>query len=507
MAYQKHILAVAIAASLAACGGSSGGSSSGSTPPPTATQVTADNLAQALRIQGAEPVTVDIPENVVSSSGLTGTDSVVVSANSAFTLNLAVPVNEVPYGKQVAGYLVELPGGSQQFVRIGSGSSSGASVQSVTVPVKQLADGDARVKTNTVKTLRPALVQAADVAVEGATAVTISGWNPATFNLDASLDGLVLRIIPLFVNATISDIATRTFAQLQAAEGFEISLVQELALAVEAVATSPVQITLTWDTETDIDLYVLEPGYTYDRSDIEDESEEEFDFNQKVIAYFNSISASSLGWLDVDNTTAYGPENITFGYDVPAGTYHVGVNYYSGSPETQYSITVAIGDNVQTFTGTFAENTSNAGDMDGLLNPDGSKVMNETNAGSDIVFSFTAEDVNSLLAAKVPNSQYLGLYQLPEESSVKGYIKIEADSISAYEIRDSSCYFRRGIDSSYLPTGFRVNAGLQISDAFLGSYIAYSEDSAGYTYAYRTLTKVADSVLSDCGSSGEEVFQ
>ena len=153
MTYQKHLLAVAIAASLAACGGSSGGSSSGTTPPPAATQVTRDNLAQALSIQGAEPVTVDIPENVSSSSGLTsGTDSVVVSANSAFTLNLAVPVSEVPDGKQVAGYVVELPGGSQQFVRVDSSTTSGASVQSVTVPVKQLADGDAKVKTKTVKT-------------------------------------------------------------------------------------------------------------------------------------------------------------------------------------------------------------------------------------------------------------------------------------------------------------------------------------------------------------------
>src|SRR5690606_33511655 len=106
-----------------------------------------------------------------------------------------------------------------------------------------------------------------------------------------------------------------TFAELQAADGFEIGLVQELALAVEAVATSPVQISLTWDTQpyTDIDLYVLEPGYTYRFSDIDYESE--------VIAYFNRISAASLGWLDRDNIRGIGPENITYGYDVPAGTY------------------------------------------------------------------------------------------------------------------------------------------------------------------------------------------
>src|SRR5690606_26456615 len=218
--------------------------------------------------QGAEPVTVAIPDSVGNSTGLTGTDSVVVSANSAFTLNLAVPGSEVPEGKKVAGYVVELPGGSQQFVRVGSSSTSGASVQSVTVPVKQLADGDAKVKTKTVKAPRPARVQAAGVDAVGATSVTITGWNPANFNLDASLEGLVLRIIPLFVNESIAGITTLTFAQLQAAEGFEISrLVQVLALAVEAVATSPVQISLTWDTQTDVDLYVLEPGYTYGFSD------------------------------------------------------------------------------------------------------------------------------------------------------------------------------------------------------------------------------------------------
>ncbi|QQD20774.1 hypothetical protein GJQ54_02850 [Oceanospirillaceae bacterium ASx5O] len=492
MTYQKHLLAVAIAASLAACGGSSGGSSSDATPPPAATQVTPDNLAQALSIQDAEPVTVDIPEDLPNSSGLTGTDSVVVSANSAFTLNLAVPGSEVPAGKKVAGYVVELPGGSQQFVRVGSSSTSGASVQSVTVPVKQLADGDAKVKTKTVKTPRPARVQAAGDDDFGATSVTITGWNPANFNLDESIDGLVLRIIPLFVNESIANIATLTFAQLQDADGFEISLVQELTLAVEAVATSPVQISLTWDTQTDVDLYVLEPGYTYGFSDIDYESGEDFDFDQKVIAYFNSISATSLGWLDTDNTTAYGPENITYGYDVPRGTYHVGVNYYRGAPETNYSITVAIGSDVQTFTGTFAAGSANNGDMSGLLNSDGSKVANETNDGSDIVFSFTADQVNSLLAAKVPNSQYLGVYQLPEGSSVQGYIKIENDRITAYELWESSCYYFDELATDSLPTGFRVNSGLQVSDAFLGA------GSDGYTYAYRTLIKVADSVLNNC---------
>lgn len=498
MAYQKHLLAVAIAASLVACGGSSGGSSSGTTPPPAATQVTADNLAQALTIQGAEPVTVDIPEDLTVALGLAGTNSVVVSANSAFTLNLAVPGDQVPADKQVAGYLVVLPGGSQQFVRVGSSSTSGASVQSVTVPVKQLADGDAKVKTKTVKTPRPAPVQTAAVPNVGATSVTITGWNPANFNLEASLDGLVLRIIPLFVNESITDIATRTFAQLQAADGFEISLVQELALAVEAVATSPVQITLTWDTETDVDLYVLEPGYASGYNDVDYESEEDFDFGQKVIAYFNSISAYSLGWLDVDNTTAYGPENITYGYDVPAGTYHVGVNYYSGAPKTNYSITVAIGSTVHTFTGTFAAGSANGGDMSGLLNSDGSKVANEENDGSDIVFSFTADQVNGLLAAKVPNSQYLGVYKLPEDSSVQGYIKIEEGLITAYELWDSSCYYFDELKTDYLPTGFRVNSGLQVSDAFLGA------DSDGYTYAYRTLSKVSDSVLDNCQVGGGE---
>src|SRR5690606_42085258 len=115
------------------------------------------------------------------------------------------------------------------------------------------------------------------------------------------------------------------------------------------------------------------------------------------------------GCLDVDTITAYGPENDTYGYDVPAGTYHVGVNYYSGAPKTHYSITVAIGSTVRTFTGTFAAGSANNGDMSGLLNSDGSKVANETNTGSDIVFSFTADQVNGLLAAKVPNSQYLGV--------------------------------------------------------------------------------------------------
>ena len=78
----------------------------------------------------------------------------------------------------------------------------------------------------------------------------------------------------------------------------------------------PVVVTLTWDHATDVDLHVFEPNGTQ--------------------VYYSNRTGQS-GFLDVDNTTGFGPENyfVRMG-ELELGTYQVGVNYYSGSilPET-----------------------------------------------------------------------------------------------------------------------------------------------------------------------------
>lgn len=70
-----------------------------------------------------------------------------------------------------------------------------------------------------------------------------------------------------------------------------------------------IKITLSWDTETDIDLWVIDP------------------YSEKI--WFEDPIASSGGQLDVDNTDGYGPENVFWPVnEAPFGTYTVQIHYY-----------------------------------------------------------------------------------------------------------------------------------------------------------------------------------
>lgn len=84
--------------------------------------------------------------------------------------------------------------------------------------------------------------------------------------------------------------------------------------------------TLSWDTNgTDVDLYVTDPaGQT---------------------AWFGGRTTANGAELDVDNTSGFGPENITLTtedtilYD---GDYIVRVHYYRGNPVTNYTVAVLL---------------------------------------------------------------------------------------------------------------------------------------------------------------------
>jgi hypothetical protein len=100
--------------------------------------------------------------------------------------------------------------------------------------------------------------------------------------------------------------------------------------------TGDIQVTLTWDSICDLDLWVTDP------------------YGEKI-KWSNKTSASG-GYLDYDNRYGYGPENI-FWHDgqAPAGTYEVRVDYFAGSGTSTYSVMVILNDvvlnNGQPFTG------------------------------------------------------------------------------------------------------------------------------------------------------------
>lgn len=98
------------------------------------------------------------------------------------------------------------------------------------------------------------------------------------------------------------------------------------------VGSGDIQISLTWNTSTDVDLWLTEP-----------------DGNR---IWYQSRTSPSGGELDYDNTSGYGPENIFYLNEAPAGEYKVEVNYYSGAPTvTNYNVVVKNGNSVNTYSG------------------------------------------------------------------------------------------------------------------------------------------------------------
>jgi hypothetical protein len=123
-------------------------------------------------------------------------------------------------------------------------------------------------------------------------------------------------------------------------------------LSFTNVGTGEVQVSLSWDTETDVDLHVLDP------------SGEEI--------YWLNRTAASGGELDLDsNPGCYidnvNNENITWASGrAPRGTYKVLVDYFracSIAATTHYAVTVNVtGRAPQTLNGTFTQGMEDQGD-------------------------------------------------------------------------------------------------------------------------------------------------
>ena len=107
------------------------------------------------------------------------------------------------------------------------------------------------------------------------------------------------------------------------------------------VGTGDVQVTLSWDVDSDVDLHVVDPS------------------GEEV--YWADRTSASGGELDLDSnagcsTDGIRNENITWPVGTaPRGTYIVRVDYWSscGVAETNYTVLVNNGGNTQIFSGSF----------------------------------------------------------------------------------------------------------------------------------------------------------
>jgi hypothetical protein len=120
------------------------------------------------------------------------------------------------------------------------------------------------------------------------------------------------------------------------------------SLRVVQVGSGDIQINLNWDTETDLDLWVTEPGGT--------------------VIYYGAPRAASGGELDLDSYASctiegdegQGNENVYWPVGAaPSGEYRVEVDLFSScdtiatNQSTNYHVTVVANDRVSSYEGTF----------------------------------------------------------------------------------------------------------------------------------------------------------
>jgi hypothetical protein len=243
-------------------------------------------------------------------------------------------------------------------------STSGATppaISSLTIPGTLINGGTGRLLIDTAAPGGLASIRRIEIAVAGASghfaAIPQTDENGKLF-VDLTLDqsffttGLVAsarfpgaeprmtttdgRLGALALGTTLS-----LTVQLVDANG-NVSAPSPTAIGTRQVGAGTLQFSLSWDTATDVDLHVVEPG----GSEI----------------FWAARTSSSGGQLDLDSNAGcaidhVNNENVTWGsHAPPSGSYVVRVDYWSacGSNPANYVLTVNNCGQVQTFSGSFA---------------------------------------------------------------------------------------------------------------------------------------------------------
>ena len=126
--------------------------------------------------------------------------------------------------------------------------------------------------------------------------------------------------IPISLPTNLGEGGFDIVARLVNEDG-EFSPYDTLNVRMERLGTGKLQISLSWDNDTDQDLYLTTPaGETI---------------------YYISQSSSDGGELDRDDVDGFGPENIFWLGNAPNGDYKVSVNDYSESPaKSSFVVTI-----------------------------------------------------------------------------------------------------------------------------------------------------------------------
>ena len=312
-------------------GGGGGGGGGGNQSSYDYTVDSPETLVRALEIDGAVLVNGSLPVPEATEGGTLNV-SPEVAVTSGGSSQLSVQAS-VPEGHYVHAYLLQVEGTDQTFV----------------IPVD--ANGQALNQRPISSAMSDVLTRAAKGQVNAASPnmeagrVSVSPLRLGCFiNPRARVNQVEAH--PVRVQAYVSDtppVHNVDFMLADTISDFSflqhpINWTESVRATVKTVpvGTGDFQVTLTWDTTADVDLRVTEPG-------------------GNVISYIRPRSHVSDGFLDVDDTDGFGPENIFYENNIPAGTYSVSVNMYSGWGDelpTNYTVTIKRNGSTNTFTGT-----------------------------------------------------------------------------------------------------------------------------------------------------------
>jgi len=239
------------------------------------------------------------------------------------------------------------------------------------------------------------------------------------------------------------------------------------------------RIRLTWNTDnTDLDLYLAKPGDSLGSADNCYWANEYPDWDGDGEHYDPADPAhndTNDPYLDVDDQDGYGPEHITI-YDPPAGTYSVGVEYFSDHGQDLPSDA--------TVTVTLFEGTANE-----IVRTFGPHTMNDYDNNHWYVTNITvpAGTFSSVMQSG-PRSAMSWPENIPEKAG--SWSEVEANNsrtIAAAEYfvdavgDDGTGEPMNPVDGTFDETSEAITAIVNISGLTLGNHtlFVHGQDSAG----------------------------
>lgn len=289
-----------------------------------------DALAQAIYFDGGYSLKADIPapgEPLGGSISINSEVAITANGNTQFDLG----AEGLAEGMHVHAYLIQIEGSETSFV----------------IPVN--ADGQPYAQANvelaaSEKLGQPLMQKAMSQVANQRTQLSCNGYPNLTFTAGAANETPYYEApakVYAYVQADVPPFEPPVYLiPSMSREREHWTEPATVNMKAVKVGSGKIQITLTWNSEADVDLYLVEP-------------------DGHIITFFDDTSNAGDGFLDVDDVDGFGPENIFYEEDVPAGEYTVQVNLFDVSSltdlPTSYTVKVKRNNISEVFNGSLGE--------------------------------------------------------------------------------------------------------------------------------------------------------